>query len=238
MNAIDSDEYARQSAALFNFSPIVAVVSDIDGTLVDSVDAHAVSWRTAFARVGVRVDYDAIRAQVGKGADQLLPEFLSEDQLCELGPTLTASHDEIFERDHKRHIRPFPQVRELFVELRRRGKRAILATSGGKDDAKYFMGLTRITDLVDYLVTSDDVENSKPRPDLFEVALERAEASEPAHVVMIGDSPWDAKGARSVRMQAIGLLCGGFPHDDLQRAGCNEIVADISAVLAMLSGEN
>ena len=58
-----------------------AVLFDVDGTLVDTVDLHAESWVRTFRHFGHEVAFDAVRAQIGKGGDQLMPVFLPEEEV-------------------------------------------------------------------------------------------------------------------------------------------------------------
>jgi beta-phosphoglucomutase-like phosphatase (HAD superfamily) len=58
-----------------------AVIFDVDGTLVDSVDSHAQSWQDSFRHFGYEFDYEKIRGQIGKGGDQLMPVFLSKEEI-------------------------------------------------------------------------------------------------------------------------------------------------------------
>jgi phosphoglycolate phosphatase-like HAD superfamily hydrolase len=226
----------RRTDEAFDFGSVDTVISDIDGTLVDSVDAHAASWQSAFARAGFAFDYREIRSQVGKGADQLLPEFLTGAQIHRVGKRATDDHDHIFDGEYKSTIRAFPGVRDLFVELKRQRKTTILATSGGRGDAEFFIGVAGIADVVDSVVTSEDVEQSKPQPDLLHLALAKSATRDPRRTVMIGDSPWDAEGARRAGIRAIGLLCGGFPREDLRHAGCVAIFDDIATLLRAVRG--
>jgi beta-phosphoglucomutase-like phosphatase (HAD superfamily) len=67
---------------------VKAVIFDMDGTLVDSVDLHAKAWRDAFRDFGHEFDLKAIRNQIGKGGDQLLPVFLTQEEIATKGPEL------------------------------------------------------------------------------------------------------------------------------------------------------
>jgi len=213
------------------FAAFRLVAFDIDGTLIDSVDAHADAWQRALAAYAIHPTYADIRAQIGKGADQLLPVFLSPEQIETFGAAVSDEHDAIFVADHKPYLQAFPAVRELFEALRADGKTLVLASSGTRADVDFFKHVARIGDLVDLAVTSDDTERSKPKPDILQVALTRL-ASVPAHeAVMVGDSPWDAKSALRCGMRGIGLTCGGFPKDDLENAGCAAIFRDAAELL-------
>ena len=100
------------------------VIFDIDGTLVDSVDLHARSWQEAFAKYGHDIDFARIRSQIGKGGDQLMPVFLSHDELARIGPALEADRSALFKDKYLHEIRAFPGVRSLFARIAAAGSRS------------------------------------------------------------------------------------------------------------------
>src|ERR1700744_4386226 len=134
---------------------IEAALFDIDGTLIDSVEAHAKAWTIAFAEHGVEAAFDEVRRQIGKGADKLLPEFLDKAALDALGKRIDARQAEIFKDDYLRQIRPFPGVRPLFERLKSDGVKRVLATSGKPEDVSAYKEIANIADLVDTGATSE-----------------------------------------------------------------------------------
>jgi HAD superfamily hydrolase (TIGR01509 family) len=211
-----------------------AALFDIDGTLLDSVDLHARAWQEAFARFGVNVPYEEIRAQIGKGGDQIVPHFLTPEQDGKFGEQLDRFRSELFRRKYLPQVRPFPKVRELFEALRARGVRIALASSAKGDELERYIELARIGDLIEASTSSDDAERSKPHPDIFAAALERLGNPPVEETVAVGDSPYDAEGAGRLGIRTIGLLCGGFPEDWLRAAGCAQIFRDPADLLEHL----
>jgi len=209
-----------------------AVIFDVDGTLVDSVDLHASAWQEAFAHFGKHFDYERVRYQIGKGGDQLMPVFLTEEELDEYGEELEEYRGELFKRDYLPRVRGFPSVRELFARVKREGLRIALASSAKGDELKTYKRIADIEDLVEEETSSDDAEKSKPHPDIFEAALARLEGVSPAEAVVVGDTPYDAEAAGKAGVRTVGLLCGGFPEDDLRAAGCVRIYRDAAHLLA------
>ncbi|HYG80848.1 MAG TPA: HAD family hydrolase [Pyrinomonadaceae bacterium] len=209
-----------------------AVIFDVDGTLVDSVDLHARAWQEAFAHFGKHFDYERVRYQIGKGGDQLMPVFLTEEELDEYGEELEEYRGELFKRDYLPRVRGFPSVRELFARVKREGLRIALASSAKGDELKTYKRIADIEDLVEEETSSDDAEKSKPHPDIFEAALARLEGVSPAEAVVVGDTPYDAEAAGKAGVRTVGLLCGGFPEDDLRAAGCVRIYRDAAHLLA------
>lgn len=209
-----------------------AVIFDIDGTLIDSVDLHARAWQEALAHFGKQVEFERVRYQIGKGGDQLMPVFLSEDELERFGEELEKYRGELFKREYLSRVKGFPRVRELFERIEREGLRIALASSAKGDELKTYKKLARIEDLVEEETSSDDAEKSKPHPDIFEAALERLGDVKPSEAIVVGDTPYDAEAAGKAGLKTVGLLCGGFPEEDLRAAGCVRIYQDPADLLA------
>lgn len=209
-----------------------AVIFDIDGTLLDSVDLHAQAWVDAFAHFGVETDPALVRRQIGKGGDELMPVFLPPDRVAREGETIEAYRSDLFKREYLDRVRPFPGVRALFERIRAADLRIALGSSGKKDEVEHYQELLGIADLVDVVTSSDDVERSKPHPDIFESALKKLAPLEPRSILVVGDTPYDAEAAAKAGLSTIGVLCGGFPAADLSKAGCIAIYRDLQDLLA------
>jgi len=211
---------------------IEAVIFDVDGTLVDSVDLHARAWQEAFEHFGKQIPYERVRSQIGKGGDQLMPVFLSKEELEEFGEQLEKYRGELFKRQYMSRVRAFPKVRELFERIRRDGKRIALASSAKGDELETYKKIAGIKDLVEEETSKDDADKSKPHPDIFEAALARL-GDLPAHdAIVVGDTPYDAEAAGKAGLRTVGFLSGGFPEADLRAAGCVEIYDDAADLLA------
>jgi HAD superfamily hydrolase (TIGR01509 family) len=208
-----------------------AAILDIDGTLVDSVDLHARAWQEAFAKFGHDIPFHAIRKQIGKGGDQLLPVFLSKEEIEQIGKALEDYRAQLFKTKYLPQVKPFPKVRELLQRLKQNGKQIALASSAKNDEVDIYKRIAHIEDLVEEQTSADDVERSKPHPDIFQAALERLKDVSPSEAVAVGDSPYDAIAAGKLGVATIGVLSGGFPEADLRQAGCREIYQDCADLL-------
>lgn len=211
---------------------VKAVIFDIDGTLIDSVDLHARAWQEAFAHFGKQFAFEDVRYQIGKGGDQLLPVFLSEREIEEFGDELTEYRGELFKRKYLSRIVAFPRVRELFERVLQDGKRIALASSAKKDELKEYKRIADIEDLVEEETSADDAEKSKPHPDIFEAALSQLGDVEARDAIVVGDTPYDAEAARKAGLRTVGVLAGGFPEEDLRAAGGVRIYKDAADLLA------
>jgi HAD superfamily hydrolase (TIGR01549 family) len=211
---------------------IEAVIFDIDGTIVDSVDLHARAWQRTFAKFGKNILFEAIRSQIGKGADQLLPVYFSKEELEQFGKAMESYRGELFKKEFLPKVKGFPKVRELFERIKRDKKKIALGSSAKQDELKRYKEITEIDDLIETETASDDVENSKPCPDIFEAALKQLGRIPPDKVIVVGDTPYDATAAAQADLTAIGLLCGGWTQLQLRRAGCIAVYRDPADLLA------
>ena len=211
---------------------IKAVIFDVDGTLVDSVAIHAKAWQEAFGAFGHDIPFEELRGQIGKGGDQLLPVFLSKEQIEAQGEKIDGCRAEIIKERFLAKIEAFPQVRALFERLRGDGIRIALASSAKGDELETYKKKADIVGLVEEETSSDDAERSKPHGDIFEAALGRLQGIAPGDAVVIGDTPYDSDAAGRVGLRTIGVRSGGFPDADLRNAGCVAIYDDPADLLA------
>ena len=214
------------------FAPY-AYIFDIDGTLVDSNELHVDAWDRAFRRFGKSFPREQLQAQIGKGSDQYLPEFLSSTEIEQFGKELDDYRSDIFREDYLPQVRPFPNARELIEQIRADRNQIILASSGKKEDTAYYIkDLLKIELLIDGFTTADDAEHSKPAPDIFEAALRKLDDISPTNAVTVGDTRFDIEAARKVGLSTIALLCGGTSEHILRQTGAIAIYRDPTDLLA------
>jgi HAD superfamily hydrolase (TIGR01509 family) len=214
--------------------PPRAALFDVDGTLVDTNDLHTAAWREAFAHFGHDFAVEEIRAQVGKGGDNLIPSLIpgvAEDQAGEMD----GFRGELFKRDYLPRAIPFPGVRPLFERLVEDGVRIVLASSLSKVEVDFHLSLIGCSDLVSAVTTRDDVASSKPCPDIFAAALGKVAPLAADQAIVIGDTPWDVKAAARAGLRTIGFLSGGFPREVLREAGAAFVYAGPQDLLARYS---
>jgi HAD superfamily hydrolase (TIGR01509 family) len=203
---------------LRNKSTVQAVIFDIDGTLVDSVDLHAQAWKDAFEKFGKIIPFHYIRRQIGKGSEQF-------------GDELDRYRGDLFKKQYLPRVKAFPKVRELFQRIRKDGKQIVLASSAKADELEAYKKIAQIEDLVESETSSDDADRSKPYPDIFQAALAQLRGVTPENAIVIGDTPYDAQAASKVNLETIGLLCGGWTQEELQSAGCLAVYRDAEDLL-------
>jgi HAD superfamily hydrolase (TIGR01549 family) len=200
-----------------------AAIFDIDGTLIDSNDLHAQAWDEVFRRFGVELPYDRIRGQIGKGGDNLLPALLPPEVLEAHGEEIEEQRKELFKADYLPRVKPFPGVPELFRALKESGARILLATSAAAEELESHTQLLGIADLIDGATSADDVEHSKPCPDIFRAALDKLPGIAADEAVVVGDTPYDMQAATKLRIPALGVRSGGFDDRLLLEAGATRL---------------
>jgi HAD superfamily hydrolase (TIGR01549 family) len=201
---------------------VQAAIFDLDGTLLDSVDLHAMAWHEAMVKFGHAVTFEQARSQIGKGGDQLIPVFLSADAQRDHGKEMEEWRGRRFKSAYLPLVRPFSAVPDLLRRARESGLQVAVASSAKKDEVDTYLDIAGIADLVDVKTSSDDVGDSKPAPDIFEVVLRKLSIAG-ADAVAVGDTPYDAIAARKAGIATIGVLSGGFTEASLRQAGCIEI---------------
>ena len=198
-------------------SNVRAVILDLDGTLLCSNDAHAQAFLEAGREMGLNVDFDAIRSLIGKGGDKLIPEAFGFSSQSEPGQRLRGRKKEIFMARYLEQLAPTPGARDLLLRLRDEGIRRVLATSSGESSVDRLLKQAGVEDLIEEVVSSSDVQASKPDPDIVKVAMEKVEV--PAEqVVMLGDTPYDVEAAARAGIRVIALRSGGWKDRELRGA--------------------
>lgn len=190
-------------------------IFDVDGTLVDTNYQHALAWYRAFRRYDITPPIWRIHRAIGMGGDKLVTEIAGDEVEGRSGDALRDAWGEEFARLID-EVQPFAGAKDLLEEVARRGFRVVLASSGKQDQVERFLELVGGKDLVDAWTTADDVEGSKPDPDLVQAALEKIDG---ASGVMIGDSTWDVLAAGKLDVPTIAVRTGGFSTEELQEAG-------------------
>jgi len=209
---------------------IEAVIFDVDGTLVDSVDLHARAWVEAFRDYGIAIKFEDMRRQIGKGGDQIVRMFLSDQQMANFGERLEQHRAQLLKERYIPQIKPLPGGRALFEHLLRNGKKIALASSAKEDELAKYKQIACIDDLIDTETSSDDAKNSKPHPDIFEAALNRL-GMKPDQCLAVGDTPYDAEAAGKAGVRTIGVLSGGWTEHDLRQAGCIAVYRNLVDLL-------
>jgi HAD superfamily hydrolase (TIGR01549 family) len=190
-------------------STLRGVLLDVDGTLIDSNDAHASSWADTFREFGFDVPFDRVRPLIGEGGDKLLPELTGLDHESDLAERLYARRKEIFNTNYLSSLRAFDGAHELLARFRQDDLRLVVATSAQREELNKLLDQAGLEELVDRKTSSSDAEHSKPDPDIIEAALKRGEL-DASEAIMLGDTPYDVEAALRAGVQCVALRSGGW----------------------------
>jgi HAD superfamily hydrolase (TIGR01509 family) len=193
----------------------VAALVDIDGTLVDSNYQHALAWYRALRGHGVTCEVRVLHHLIGMGGDQIVTTVAGEEVERRDGDAIREAEKEAF-RAMMDEVVPLPDARRLLETLAGRARAVVLSSSAKPDEAEHYIDLLDARDLIDGWTTAEDVEATKPAPDLIEAALEKAGGG-PA--IMIGDSTWDCRAAARAGLSTVTVLTGGYCREELLDAG-------------------
>jgi HAD superfamily hydrolase (TIGR01549 family) len=207
-----------------------AAILDIDGTLVDTNYQHALAWYMAFREHEIVLPVWRIHRHVGMGGDQLVEALAGERVERESGDALRSAHDVLYLASIQT-VSVFDGARELIVDLKDRGLEVVLASSAKVQEAEHYLDLLDARELVDAWTTSDDVEQTKPSPDLVSAALGKL-GTETG--VMLGDTPWDIEAAGKLDVPTIAVLTGGFSEAELRDAGATAVFESVQQLRARI----
>ena len=205
---------------------IKAIIFDLDGTLVDSVDYHTEAWVKAFQKYGYDFSFAQLRKQIGKGSEFIIGELLDSEEAEKLESDIAGYRKKYYQDNLLEKVQPFPQVKELFAKIKADGLKIVLASSARRETIEYYKKLLEIEDLIDGATSTDDVDKSKPEPDIFIAAREKLDRFATEEIMVVGDSPYDAIAAKKAALPTIGVLCGGFEAETLIQAGCIAVYQD------------
>ena len=209
-----------------------AVILDVDGTLIDNNLLHALAWRRAFERVGRTVDSNTLVHLIAMGSDKLPLAVLGEGEAAAAAKVAEYQGEEYSGKGLIDASRPLPCARELIDALHERGLKVALATSGKRAEVDRYLEMLGDPDGIDEIVTMQEVEGSKPEPDIFAVAL--AKLGDPEGAVVIGDTVYDVEAAAKLGLPCVCVLSGGIEREVLVAAGAAALYDDAADVLAHL----
>jgi HAD superfamily hydrolase (TIGR01509 family) len=203
------------------------VLFDVDGTLIDTNYLHTLAWSRALRDAGEWAPMNAIHRLVGMGADQLLPELIGHDS-----PAATEARPGHYAKLIG-DARAFPGAAELLGTLHDRGLAVVLATSAPDDELAILRKVLDADDAIDAQTTADDIERSKPDPEVFVTAM-RAAGIDPQRALAVGDSVWDIRAARAAGIGCIAVESGGFSQHELSEAGATGVYRDVDELRTRL----
>src|SRR4051794_2116910 len=200
-------------------------ILDVDGTLVDTNYHHAIAWFRAFRRHFLTLQVWRIHRHIGMGGDQLVAALAGDDVEKRLGDSIRDAESELY-RELIGEVQPMQGSRELIKDLREADNDVVLASSAKEWEIEHYIELLDAAEIVDAWTTSDDVEQTKPKPDLVHAALDKVEGR-PEDALLIGDTVWDVKAAHRAGVDTLAVRTGGFSEQELREAGARDVFTSV-----------
>lgn len=204
------------------------VIFDVDGTLLDTNYLHVAAWWEAFRERGYDIRCADVHRALGMGSSDLVERVLGQPD-----SSVIEAHSRHF-APYLGRVRPLPGAADLLGATAALGLNVVLATSAKDEEIGLMLDALGARDAIGTVVTSGDVDQAKPEPDIVDRALEES-GTDPARAVMVGDAVWDMIAARRAGIRGIGLLSGGIAEQELRDAGATETHADAADLLGKLS---
>ncbi len=209
---------------------IQAVLCDIDGTLVQSNWLHAEAWQIAFGAMGIHLEIEDVRRQIGKGGDELIPVFVPWWKRDAVEEPLKAFRKEVFTQSFMHRVEPLPHARDFLVRCKQAGIRLALSSSANKEELEIYKRIVGMDDLIDEQTSASDADRAKPHPDIFSATLGRL-GLPASKCIALGDTPYDAESAGKAGLRTIGVETGGWTEEELYASGCVEVYKSVADLL-------
>jgi HAD superfamily hydrolase (TIGR01509 family) len=207
--------------------PRVAIL-DVDGTLVDTNYHHAIAWFRAFRRHFLTLQVWRIHRHIGMGGDQLVAALAGDEVEERLGDSIRDAESDLY-RELIGEVQPMEGSRKLIEHLRDAGNAVVLASSAKQWEVEHYLELLDAKEVVDAWTTSDDVEQTKPEPDLVHAALDKVDGRA-EDAMLIGDTVWDVEAAHGAGVETLAVLTGGFSEQELSDAGAREVFTSVEEI--------
>ena len=204
---------------------MTVAILDIDGTLVDTNYHHTIAWARAFHQSGIVLPLWRIHTHMGMGGDQLVAELTDDATEEEKGDSIRAAEGPLY-LAFIVECEPMEGARGLIEDIKANGHTVVLASSAKGGEVDHYLDQLDARELADDWTMSDDVESTKPEPDLVTAALEKVGGSAD-DAVMVGDTTWDIEAAKRAGVETIAVRTGGFGKDELEEAGATLVVESV-----------
>ena len=200
------------------------VLFDVDGTLVDSNYLHVVAWWHAFRAHGHTPAMTDLHRTVGQGSERFVESILGRPD-----DDVAAAHSDFY-GPFLHELAAFQGAADILRCTKAAGLAVVLATSASAQEAAHLRAAIDADDVIDCLTNKDDVDESKPDPDIIETAMGKADLRAD-RCVFVGDTVWDVEAARRAGIDCVCVLSGGVGESELRDAGALAVYRDVRHLL-------
>src|SRR3954453_15986236 len=208
-------------------------ILDVDGTLVDTNYHHAIAWFRAFRRHFLTLQVWRIHRHIGMGGDQLVAALAGHEVEERRGDSIRDAESELY-RELIGEVQAMEGSRRLIEDLKDAGNSVVLASSAKEWEVEHYLGLLDAKRIVDAGTSPDDVERTKPEPDLVHAALDKVDGR-PEDALLIGDTVWDVEAAHRAGVETLAVRTGGFSEQELREAGARDVFPSVEELREKLS---
>ena len=209
-----------------------ALLLDIDGTLVDNTAQHIAAWEEAFTALDRRVDRETLRRYIGQGGDVYVKSVAGVDWDRRYGDECRRRHGDAYSK-RMGEVRPVAGAADFLDQLKSLDLTPVLASSSNPNEVGRNLAVIGKSPRDFLVIDRDDIETSKPAPDVFEVALGRS-GVRPEEAVAVGDTRWDGEAAAKLAIRFYGMLTGGGRIDELRAAHAERVFSSLAELLDVI----
>ncbi len=228
----DGDEVTLSTVPVRNRR---AILFDVDGTLVNSIDGYRLAAEMALRPYGWSVPEDAVSRSLNLGEnfwDLVIPPASrgDPDLIARLRRDTMAHWPAVLESS----VLLFPGIADVLATLKAAGVRLGICTAS---QGESFLPLEKagLLGLFDQIVTARDVARRKPHPEGILLCMERMGVA-PAEAIYVGDTVADIRASRAAGLFAVGVLTGAGNSSLLSGAGAHRILPDLCGLPGLLPG--
>jgi HAD superfamily hydrolase (TIGR01509 family) len=193
-----------------------ALLFDMDGTMVDSMPAHARSWEVFTRRHGIGLPVDEVlRRTTGRTGIECIRVLMGDQVDDATAKALIDEKEALYREFFGADFREVAGFREFAQQAGRRGLKLAVATAGDKNNIAFALERLKLAAPPDAIVGGDEGIAGKPQPDLFLEAARRVQVP-PAQSIVFEDAPFGIEAARRAGMRAVAICT---THDARELAG-------------------
>lgn len=196
---------------------IRAVIFDLDGVIVESETAHIEAEKQTFLKYGLTISPEELHTYTGTTAIVMFTELIAKYKLNTTFEEMNRQKEKILLKLLRQDAEPTKGVLNLMRELKHRGVKLAIASSSSRKLVNYIVDKLNISNLFESTLAAEDIEHSKPDPEVFLKAAAQLGIN-PAQCLVIEDAKLGVESAKAAGMKCIGYRNPHSGNQDLSEA--------------------